>query len=456
METPIRERPAVGVREVFVLAWPIMVSMLSRTAMTTADSLFVARLGTEPLAAVGLAGVASFVGLAFGMGLLSGLKVVASQTTGAGDHDRARRLVWQGGYLALGVGLAVMALAPLGPVLFPVLGASDAVGELASGYYAVRLLGAPLVFLSWALTGWFQGRGDTRTPMVAAIGANALNIALDPLLIFGWGPVPALGLQGAALATNIGVAAGLVFLLWRARKEASAWVRPVWSELRAVIRMGAPIAVHWTLDVVAFSLFVSVLARVGDAHLAAHVIVMRLVSVSFMPGHAVGEAAGVLVGQAVGAGEPRRARSAFRSALWLAVGIMGAMGLVFVAVPGPLVQVFGASDAVQAVAVQLMWIAAGFQVFDAVAMVAFGALRGAGDTRFTMWMGIVCAWAIKLPLGVLLALPVGLGAAGAWLGLTVEIAVIALVGVLRIRGTAWLAAADTQEPESDDSRLAAK
>lgn len=431
----------VAPRDVLGLAWPIMISMLSRTAMTTADSLFVGQLGTAPMAAVGLAGVMCWMGLSTGMGLLSSVQVTSAQRTGSGRHEVVRRLLWQGVWLALGLGLLSALTAPLGPWIFPLMGATEQAAPLASSYFAIYMLAAPVTFINVALMGWFQGRGDTRTPMVATVAANLLNIAIDPLFIFGWGPVPAMGMPGAAVATVISVTMSMAFLAWRARRLAGAPVRPNAPLLRELWRIGLPVGIQWTLDVASFVAFVALLARVGEAHLAAHVIAIRIVSISFLPGHAVGEASGVLVGQAIGARQPEQARHAWRAGTRVATVVMVLASAIFVFFPVPLVAVFGAEEEVLHVGTSLLMVAAFFQVFDAVALVALGSLRGAGDTRWPMFVCVATAWLIKLPVGVLLAIPLGFGAAGAWMGLTVEIIVLAALAVWRVRGDQWLTVA---------------
>ncbi len=446
----------LGVRDVYKLAWPIAVAMLSYTAMGVVDTLFVGRLGTGPLAAVGLAAVASNFALSFPSGLMRGVKVCTAQRSGSGDRDAALCIGWQAVYVAAILGLAVAALASMGPEVFQQLGTSRHVGELASSYFGVRVLGAPMVLGMSALTAWFQGRGDTRTPMVANLLANGLNIALDPLLIFGAGPVPAMGLPGAAAATVLSFGLGLAWLVGCFLPIAAGVPRRPRRELLAGIwRIGAPVGVQWQLEVGAWMLFSSLLARAGELELAAHVMVIRIIGVSFLPGHAIAEAAGVLVGHAVGARRPGAAREALRAALKLSVGLMAAMGLVFLLAPGVLIAPFGAEAELAAVARRLLVVAASFQVLDAVCMATFGALSGAGDTRFVMVVSIATGWLIELPAGWVLALPLGLGAVGAWLGLTLEIVVLAGLGLWRVRGERWLEEA-MAPPVSSGGELVAK
>jgi len=429
-----------SMRDVVRLAWPITISMLSFTAMGVADTLFVSRLGTEPLAAVGMAVSTTFLILAFGLGLMGGVKVAVAQATGAGDHGSVLRLGWQAVWMTLIVGGALAALAPVGLSLFAAMGAEQRVGEMANAYFLIRVLGSPLTLGVLAFKSWFDGRGDTRTPMVANLLANGLNIALDPIFIFGWGGIPAMGVSGAAAATVAALAVALAFLVWRGipllRGASSA--RPERALLLAIWALGSPMGVRHLLGVGAWVILVGVLAQVGAVDLAAHVMVIRIVSVSFLPGHAISEATSVLVGQSVGAGNRAAARAAVRHSMVLAVSVMAVCGGVFVLIPGALVGVFGVDADVAALGARLLLVAAGFQVFDAVAMVAQGALNGAGDTRFVMVTSVLAGWFLQLPVAYALAVPMGWGAVGAWLGVTVEIAGLAAVSLWRVRGDRWL------------------
>jgi len=424
----------VGAGEVLGLAWPIIVSMLSYTLMSIADTLFIGRLGTPQLAAVGLAIATVYVFHGFINGVFAGLKVTVAQATGAKEDDRARRLGWQGLWLAAVLGLGELALYPFADAVFAIHDASPEVRAHAAAYFEVRVLGAPLICGMAAATAYFHGRGHTRLPMVATILANVVNVSLDPILIFGWGPVPAMGMAGAALATVIACGLGLAFLLvWLLPALRDSPARLDRALLGTVWRFGYPLGVRIALEVGSFLAFAGILAVVGEDHLAAHVIVIRILSFSFLPGYAIHEAAAILVGQAVGAGRRWRAVAIQRTAARVAMVIMTGCGLVFVVLPGPLTAIFDASEEVAALARVTLLVAAGFQIFDALALVAQGVLNGLGDTRFVMVSSVTAAWLIKVPLGWALAVPAGLGVAGAWLGLTVEVIVIAAISVWRTR-----------------------
>lgn len=423
---PVQPLPeTVGLVAVLPMAWPILVSMLSFTAMIVADSLFVARLGTEPLAALGLATPAIFLLFGFGLGLLRGVKVVVAQRSGAGDHGAVDRLLWQTLWLASGLGLLMALCAPLGRPVFEVMGGSAEVVALAMPYFVVRSLGAPLACLHVGIGAWFEGRGNTRTPMISTLLANGLNIALDPIFIFGLGAIPAMGTGGAALATVLAIGVATAFYAWPLSREAEVDVdRGVDRRLlQAVSAVGTPMGVRTLLEVGAWTAFVSMLARVGAEHLAAHVVVMRVVSVSFLPGHAIGEAGAVFVGQALGARRPELAMQAWRASLRLAVGGMAVCAALFLAVPDAFLAPFGVSGEVLALCRELLVIAAIFQLFDAVTMV--GSSVG-----------------------------LGLGAPGAWLALAAELALLGAVFAARIHSGRWLVVGAAMVESQEDLELA--
>lgn len=430
---PSEARPA----DVLRLAWPIMVSMASYSIMGLVDSLFVGQLGTSALAAVGLATSATHLASALWIGCLGGVRVLIAQRSGADDLASARVFAWQGIWLALLAGALTACLAPFAPAMLGLFGASGDVVSQGSGYLGVRLVGSTFVFLVFALQGWFQGRGDTRTPMRAVLAGNLLNVVLDPVLIHGLFGFPALGAAGAAVATALAFGVQVVWLGVAASRDLGARVALRWDDLREILRVGLPMGTHFVLDVASFALFAMLLASVGEAHLAAHVVVVRVLMVSVLPGHAIGEATGVLVGRALGGGQPEVARRSWASGTLVAVAIMSVFGVGFLSVPELLLGPFGVEPDVLELGVGVLALAGLVQAFDAVAMVAVGALNGAGDTRFSMVLGLGASWLVKVPVSVA-GVALGFGVVGAWSGVAVELVVLALLAVARVRGGTWL------------------
>jgi MATE family multidrug resistance protein len=420
------------------LAWPIAVSTLSYSVMTLVDTLFVGRLGASALAGVGLGGVASFTVLCFGFGLLRGVKVLVSQARGAGDADRVGRVLWTGLAAALALG-GVMLLAGQAVALHIArLAASPEAGANAAAYVSVRLLGAPLVMVYVALREHRYGLGDTRSAMVAAVAANVANVGLDWLFLVHLER----GVEGAAWATVIGhllEAAILIGVQWR-----DDGLRPrsfALSDLRALLAVGVPTGLQFWLEVGSFAILTAIVSGLGDHQVAAHQIAIQVIHFSFLPAMALGEAASVLAGQAVGAGAVRLVRRVARLALVAAVSYTGLCTLVLVLGGSLIVTGFTDDLALRAVTLDLLWVAALFQIADGAAVVARGVLRGAADVRFPAVVGIASAWLFTPPLAYLLGRVAGLGAMGGWIGLSLEITGGAALLWWRLERGGWLGSA---------------
>jgi multidrug resistance protein, MATE family len=421
-------------REVVGVAWPIVVSMLSYTFMGVADIFMVAQLGKTDVAGVGLGVTASFTITAFGWGVMNAVKVVVAQSYGANRQARTREAAVQGLWLALLIGLGGLLFLPLSTPLIGALGGTGRVLDIGSEYFAVRLLGILPMFVSLAAFGYFQGRGDTRTPMLVQVVANVLNVGLDYALIYGLGPVPAYGSLGAAMATVVAfvVQASVGVLLLR--RALGPLPRVPLKGVGQIVNLGLPMGVRFSLEVVGWAVFTGFMARIGEDHLAAHVIAIRIISVSFLPGHGIGEAASVLTGQAVGARSEEAARRVTRAATVLGLITMGAFGVGFLLFGAQIFGLFNPEPGVAEIGRSLLLIGAAFQLFDAVAMVKQGALNGAGDTRFTMIVGVGSSWFLLLPLGYWFCNLAGWGAPGAWVALTLHIVVLAGLMVVRWQG----------------------
>jgi MATE family multidrug resistance protein len=429
---------AMSRRRLWSLALPNLVSTTSFTLLAVVNAAWVGQLGTAELGAIGIGTTWVYLVVSFPMGLLNAVRTPIANRVGAGDLDEAGRFTWQGVWLALGFALAALPFAAVGPLVFPFLGASEALVGAAGVYSALRLLGAPLHFLVLALGAGFQGRGNSRAVMVANLLANLVNLVLDPILVFGLGPVPALGMAGAALGVDAGLGVALLVLLWQARDLLAVSWRPELRLLRQVWAVGGPAALQFLLDVGSFVGFQALLSASGDAVLAAHVVVARIVMLAFFPAVAVGDAVAVLVGQSRGAGRPREALRAMQLGATDVLAISGATGLLFLLVPGLLVAPFGATAEVLALVRPVLVLWAGAQVLDALAQVGFGALNGAGDTRYTFAVTTFGAWFVKLPVAAVLVFGFDLGVLGAWGGLAAECGWQVVTTAWRLRGVAWL------------------
>lgn len=420
--------------ELVRLAWPISVSMLSYSVMTLVGTLFVGRLGASALAGVGIGGIYTFTLLCFGFGLLRSVKVLVSQAVGAGQRARISGFVGAGLVIALALGTANVALGwTCSRWLHVVVSGSDA-AALAAAYANIRVVGAPFVLGSIALREARYGLGDARIPMRAAVLANLVNIALDYLLIVQLGQ----GVSGAATASVLAQGVELAVLVLAQRRDGFGLGREALASLGRVWRMGVPLGAQMILEVSSFALLTAIVARMGEVDAAAHQIGIQVAHFSFLPAVAVGEAASVLVGQAVGARALRLVPKVARLTVIVAAAYTGACGLAFYLLSRPIAGLFSADPALIACTSRVLVIAAAFQIFDGASIVARCILRGTGDVRYPAVVSVAIAWLAGPPLAVAFGYGLGMGVAGAWLGLCVDLGVGALVLWLRLVRGGWL------------------
>jgi MATE family multidrug resistance protein len=425
--------------------------MLSFGVMTLVDTIFVSGLGTSALAGVGLAGTATFVLLCFPMGLLRGVKVLVSQSVGAGQRGELGAHLGAGIFLAVVLGLATVVVGQAVAEILPHLTATAAAGEAARSYLAIRVLGAPLVLTFVALREFRYGDGDTRSPMNAAIAGNGANIALNWLMVvhLGW------GVHGSAFATVIGHAVELgVVVLAQSRHGFPVSITRA-RHVIAVWNVGVPTGLQFLLEMGSFALLTTIVSLLGEVQMAAHQIALQVIHFSFLPTIALGEAGSVLAGQAVGANEDGLVKRVARAGLLGAGVYTGVCTLVFLVFGPAIVSIFRPEPALAATALSLLWVAACFQVADGAAVVARGVLRGAGDVRYPAMLGIACAWTFTPPLAWVLGHELGLGALGGWIGLSAEILVLSALCWIRLERGSWKVLAEESRERLREEALAA-
>jgi multidrug resistance protein, MATE family len=431
---PWSERPG---RALLRLAWPITVSMVSFSAMTLASTAFVAHIGAEELAGVGLAGVVGFALVCFGIGLLRGAKTLVSQAVGADRHDRIPELLGAAVVIAFALGLLATIAGQLLAPLLELLSASPRAGHFAAEYLGIRSLGAPLVLVYAALREARYGVGDSRAPMRASLAGNAVNIALDVVLILGleW------GVRGAAYATIAGNVTELAVLAWPMRDQLKklGWSR---AAARDVWAQGVPNGLQFIMEVGSFLILTVLVARMSAVDAAAHQMVLHLVNVSFLPAHALAEAAAVLVGQAVGAGKDHLVGRVARRALAIGAGYSTVVLVAYAILGASIATAMASGDGALAErATLLVYVGLAFLVADAANVIARGVLRGASDVRFAAVVGIATSWLTTPPLTWLLGVYFELGAVGGWIGLAIEIVVGAAIFWHRVLRGGWRPAA---------------
>lgn len=433
-----------SLREVGTLALPFVVTQVLFSAMGMVDAAVVGRLGATELAAVGLSGAWLWTLSSFFIGASSVVQTFVAQYHGAGRSRECGAWAWHG--LASTVPFAIAAASILhfgSDAIVAAIAPSAEVGSLAADYLRTRAPGVVGLTAAVSMSSFFRGIGDARTPLVATSIANVVNAVLCVGLVHGRFGLPMLGVSGAGIATSIGewlyftiVAVAFGRSTIRSR-YATAWTTPSMQEISRLWRVGLPVGGQWVIEMLAFSLFTTLIARMGDAAMAASHAFGQLASLSYMQAAGIASATATLVGRYVGAGEPDRAEQRFRSSMLLGGGIGALIALAFLVVPEPLLALFSTDPDVMALGAPLLTIGAFYQLLDALSVLSDGALRGAGDTRWPFVARCLASWLIFLPMAWLFAYRLELGLAGAWIGGVFSSAGLALVLFLRFRSGAW-------------------
>jgi MATE family multidrug resistance protein len=432
--------------------------------MGVVDTAVVGRAGALPLAGTGL-GNALFMALAvLGMGVMHGLDPLVSQALGAGDGARARRVLWQGVWLAALLSAALALPFALVPSALVPLGIEAGVAREAGRYLLWRLPGLPFFLAFFAGRAYLQGLGSARPMVIATILANLANVPVDVLFVFGgaalpaWAwpltAVPAMGAGGAAMATSLVsiLQAGIL-----ARAVAAVPLpgarpvprRPDARELRAALRVGLPVGLHMGAEVGIFALVGFLAARLGALPLAAHQLAISVASLTFTVAIGFGNAGSVRVGWAVGARDREGARCAGLAAFGAGAAFMSLSALVFFLFPGAIARAMSDDPGVVAAAAPLLRVAAVFQISDGIQGVGAGVLRGAGETRFTFLANVVGHWALGFPAAILLGFTAGGGVTGLWWGFVLGLSAVAaalFARFLRVSSREIAPLAESAEP----------
>jgi MATE family multidrug resistance protein len=433
-----------GVRQVLALASPVILTHLSMTLMGVVDSAMVGQLGATELAAVGFGGVWLWTLFNGFIGAGTVVQTFVAQQHGALRPAECGKWAWQGLY-------ALIPLAACGALilhfnvdsLMGLLAPSEEVQGLAGNYLAICAFGAVGMCAATIFSSFFLGIGDSRTPLYVTVFVNLLNGVLDYALIFGKFGMPAWGVSGAAVATSLAewVYALVLCVLFMRRGQAQGFgtslVRPGLEFVRRLLRTGLPIGGQFAVEMLSFAAFITLVARMGDAPMAASQAFIALLSISFMQAEGLSIAVCTLVGRYVGARDLATAARCFRSGQGLALVISGVVAALFIFLPDPLLRVFTDDPEVLRLARPLLVVGAIYQFFDAFGIVADGALRGAGDTLVPFLMRVGLAWGLFLPLAWLLGVRLEGGLTAAWLGGALYVTVLAGILVFRFRSGAW-------------------
>ena len=421
------------VRDVARLAAPIVVVQIGLMLMGVVDAAIVGRYSAEGLAAVALGNVYFNCFVTIGQGTLMALDPLIAQAVGAKDQPAIERSLQRGLLLCAVLSLPLsLALIPGEWLMAPLRQPPDVV-PLAAAYARACIPGV-LPYLAFiALRQTVQAFALVRPVVVAVVVANVANVVFDWAMVFGKLGFPEMGPVGSGWATSICRWIMMLMLFWGCRHALVPFLRH-WSRedlalapLWRMVRIGFPIGLQLWIEFTAFSVALLFVGTQGTPALAGHQIALMLAALTYMVPLGVAGAASVLVGHAVGRGDPEAARREASAALACGIGFMSVTAIILVSLAPWLARVFTADDGILAVAAALIPLAGVFQVFDGIQGVSAGILRGAGDTRVPMFANFAGYNLIGLPLGAWLCFSWGWGARGIWWGLVAGLAAVALL-----------------------------
>ena len=420
------------VRPLFKLAWPIIVIQLLQVTYNIVDTLWLGRLSADAVGAISLAFPMIFLLIAFAGGFTAAGAILVAQYTGAAGRSQAGKVVGQSfmfiGALSVLIGIVgywitedVLRILPSDA------DTADRVIPLAVDYVELIFLGLPLMFGFFVFSALMRGYGDTKTPMYVMFVSVVVNIILDPFLIFGWGPFPHLGIEGAAIATIIarGVGTGIgIYLIFFTGVGPSARLNHLYPDLGFIydiVDLGVPASIEQSMAAFAMITIVAMVVTFEPPVVAAYGLGNRIFSLVFLPAMGLGRATDAMVGQNLGAGRADRAQRATYMAASVAAGFLFVLAIIALLVPEPIVSVFlGDVEDAQATisyGTDYVRIRSVEFVFIGITQVVLGAFRGAGNTKTAMVFSILILWVTRVPVVYLLAFPLGWGATGIWVGM---------------------------------------
>jgi len=440
----IRTVEPAFVRRVINIATPVTLAMLGQTVLSIADTAMIGRVGSSSMAAAAAGGVTMYFLWTLANGVSVATTAVTSRRVGAGDTAHVGDALSAALVLSLIIGgTLVVLVVPAAFIIYKFFGTAPEVSAVGVPYLTIRALAVPLAMLGTSFVGFYKGIGRTVPVMVIFGGICLVNIGFDYVLIFGKLGFAPLGLKGmafGAVGANVIIVAAYFILhfLRRAAGDERYRLRLVpWKEYAQLIRIGLPAAGEGVVYSGGYVAFTAVVGRLGTAELAANGAIFGPLGLAYTVGLGLAAAAAGTVGHGLGAGDERASRRGAFAAAALAVGALTVIALFYVAFSFPIGRAFTNDPEVARIFGFLLILGAVTLPFDAVNMVMYGALSGAGDTRFLFYLRVVLTWGVFVPLTAALAWWVGWGVYGAWGAFGIFVAILAFAEVKRFIGGRW-------------------
>jgi len=431
-------------RAIVLLAVPMVLEMAMESLFGIVDIFFVAHLGADATATVGITEGMLVMVMAVAIGLSMGTTAVVARRTGEHNKEGAAVSAVQSIILGAVCMLVIFAICfPFAPRLLALMGAGPGILRVGSTYSRIMMSGSGIILMLFLINAVFRGAGEAVVAMRVLWVANAINICLDPCLIMGLGPFPRLGVTGAAVSTTIGRSVGILFqiyLLWRGTDRMQVQRRHLRLNLeviRNILRISGNGVLQFTVATASWVLMVRLIQSFGSAATAGYTVAIRIVVFSILPSWGLGSAAATLVGQNLGAKRPERAEESVWRAAFFNTVFLGAVSLIFLVFAPQLVGIFSRDPVVIGNGANCLRIISLCYVFYAYGLIIVQAFNGAGDTRTPLLINLFCFWIVQLPLAFALGRRLNLGLNGIYFAIPITEVLLASITIYVFRKGWW-------------------
>jgi putative MATE family efflux protein len=433
-------------KAVFLLAIPMILEMCMESVFAVVDIYFVGKIGkNEPVAAVILTESVLAIVYSLAMGVSMAATAMVARRTGEKNPEGASKAAMQSILIALVFTILISIFGAIfaGDILH-VMGASPQTVEAGTPYARLMFGGNMVIMFLFLINGIFRGAGNASIAMRSLWIANICNIILCPILIiYGLGPIPAMGLIGAAIATNIGRGVGVIYQVYHLAKGKGIiriqqkHLMPDFKIIRGLLNVAWSGTAQFLIASASWIILARIISESGDAAVAAYGVTIRLMMFFILPAYGMSNAAATLVGQNLGAGLPDRAEeSVWKTARYNTI-FMSVVTVFFLALAGPIVGFFNSDrEVVELATLSLRIMSIGFVIYG-IGMVVTNSFNGAGDTKTPTIINIFGFWLFQVPLAYLLAIMLGLGPTGVFIAIVVAEAAITLAGVIIFKKGGW-------------------
>ncbi|MBI9015752.1 MAG: MATE family efflux transporter [Phycisphaerae bacterium] len=439
----------VGYKKILLLAMPLIVSSGSHSIQMFVDRIFLAKLDPNMMSGSVMAGITNWTILSLFVGVASYTNTFVAQYHGAKKYNQIGIAIWQGIFFATFAGLFMVGVSFLSEDIFAFMKHDEKIIPHEIMYFRILTLGAWPMLLSNSLSCFFSGRGKTRVIMITTLIGTTLNVILDYILIFGKFGFPQMGIKGAGIAT---VAAAVLMsviyicLVFNSKYRQKYNILPkkyfdrdIFTRL---MRFGFPSGLQNTLDMISFMTFGLYVGRLGDVKMNAHMLALQVNLLAFLPMIGMSIAVATLVGQSLGSNDPKKAQTITWRAAQMSFTYMTLLAISFCIIPDLYLNLFKSERNADIfaemlpIARQLLIFAALISIFDTGSIIMGGALRGAGDTRFVMWMSVAIHWGLLLIPSIIIN-ACGGGLYHYWAFFTLTVCVLAIAFLWRFNNGKW-------------------